>query len=388
MNLAPRIQEIHPFRVMELLARARDLQAQGHDIIHLEVGEPDFPTPAPVLEAAQRFLVEHGGHVPYTPTAGLPALREAIADYYARRFGVAVSPERILVTTGASAALTLILAAATHPGDGWLIPDPGYPCNRHLVRTFEGQTHSIPVDAADNFQPTVAHVEQLWRANTRGLMLATPSNPTGTVLTLAQIAALAEAVRARGGLLIVDEIYQGLNYDGEACTALSVAPDAFIINSFSKYFGMTGWRLGWLVAPEGWAPHLEKLAQHLYICAPTPAQYAALAALSEDTRPLLEARREQLLRRRNVFAKALFSSGLILDAPPQGAFYLYADAAPFTDDTQRLAADLLEQAHVACTPGIDFGEHRTQTRLRFAYTTDEARLQEAAERIARVLQRR
>ncbi len=383
-RLARRMADITPFRVMELLARARQLEAQGRDIIHMEVGEPDFPTPQPVIEAAQRFIAT--GKVHYTPAAGLPALREAIARHYHDHFGADVAPERILVTPGASGALTLILAAATNPGDGWLLPDPGYPCNRHLVRSFEGVPQALPVDAATRFQPTPHSLDAHWRDDTRGLIVASPSNPTGTVLSPAELHALHTAVAARDGLLVVDEIYQGLNYGSTpysvlADPACAGADDVFVVNSFSKYFGMTGWRLGWLVAPAAWAGELEKLAQHFFIAAPTPAQHAALAAFAPATRDILEARRAEFAQRRDILLPALRDLGLRIDAEPQGAFYLYADIRAIADDSELFARHLLEHAGVATTPGIDFGHHHARQHLRLAYTTHSPRLLEAVERM-------
>ena len=376
--------DIAPFHVMELLARARQLEAQGRDIIHMEVGEPDFATPQPVIDAAQRFIA--GGQVHYTPAAGLPALREAIARHYHDRFGVDVAPERIIVTPGASGALTLILAASTNPGDGWLLPDPGYPCNRHLVRSFEGAPQALPVDAASRFQPTPEHLARHWQPDTLGLIVATPSNPTGTLLDAAELDALHRYVRQRGGLMVVDEIYQGLSYGIEAQTVLAnpacnTADDLFVVNSFSKYFGMTGWRLGWVVAPQAWAREIEKLAQHFFIAAPTPAQHAALAAFSTETRDVLEARRASFAQRRATLLPALRELGFRVDAEPHGAFYIYADISAVAQDSTLFAHRLLEEAGVAATPGIDFGEHHAAHHLRLAYTTRSERLMEAAERM-------
>lgn len=267
IKIARRMADIQPFHVMEILKRAHELAAAGRDIIHLEVGEPDFPSPPPIVEAAQRFL--SGGHVHYTPALGLTALREAIARFYRDRFGADVAPERIVVTPGASGALMLALAVLTDPGDEWLQPDPGYPSNRHLVRSFEGVSKALPVDATTRFQPTPAAVAAAWTPRTRGLMVASPANPTGTLLELDEIVALQRTVTARGGVLIVDDIYQGLNYGVEASTALSRLDDVFVVNSFSKYFGMTGWRLGWMVAPQAYVREIEKLAQHFFISAST-----------------------------------------------------------------------------------------------------------------------
>jgi len=382
-KIARRMADIQPFHVMEILKRAHQLAATGRDIIHLEVGEPDFPTPPTIVEAARDFLA--GGHVHYTPALGLTALREAIARFYHDRFGADVSPERIIVTPGASGALMLALAVTTDPGDEWLLPDPGYPSNRHLVRSFEGIARALPVDASTRFQPTPAHVATAWTARTRGLMVASPANPTGTLLSQNEIVALQAAVAARDGILIVDEIYQGLNYGQEASTALSHLDDVFVVNSFSKYFGMTGWRLGWVVAPQTYVRQIEKLAQHFFISPSTPAQHAALAAFTPATLEILEERRHAFARRRNTLLPALRELGFRFATEPQGAFYLYADISDLADNSETLARRLIEDAGVATTPGIDFGDNAPDRHLRIAYTTGEARLVEAAERIAGVL---
>lgn len=382
-KIARRMADIQPFHVMEILKRAHQLEAAGRDIIHLEVGEPDFPTPPTIVEAARDFLA--GGHVHYTPALGLTALREAIARFYHDRFGADISPERIIVTPGASGALMLALAVTTDPGDEWLLPDPGYPSNRHLVRSFEGVARALPVDATTRFQPTPAQLADAWTARTRGLMVASPANPTGTLLTQAEIIALHEAVAARGGILIVDEIYQGLNYGVDASTALGSLDDVFVVNSFSKYFGMTGWRLGWVVAPQAYVRQIEKLAQHFFISPSTPAQHAALAAFTPATLEILEERRHAFAARRNTLLPALRELGFRFATEPQGAFYLYADISDLADNSEILARRLIEDAGVATTPGIDFGDNAPDRHLRIAYTTGEARLAEAAERIARVL---
>jgi aspartate/methionine/tyrosine aminotransferase len=382
-KIARRMADIQPFHVMEILKRAHQLEAAGRDIIHLEVGEPDFPTPPTIVEAARDFLA--GGHVHYTPALGLTALREAIARFYHDRFGADISPERIIVTPGASGALMLALAVTTDPGDEWLLPDPGYPSNRHLVRSFEGVARALPVDASTRFQPTPAQLADAWTARTRGLMVASPANPTGTLLTQAEIIALHEAVAARGGILIVDEIYQGLNYGVDASTAPTSLEDVFVVNSFSKYFGMTGWRLGWVVAPQAYVRQIEKLAQHFFISPSTPAQHAALAAFTPATLEILEERRHAFAARRNTLLPALRELGFRFATEPQGAFYLYADISDLADNSEILARRLIEDAGVATTPGIDFGDNAPDRHLRIAYTTGEARLVEAAERIARVL---
>ncbi|MGD9871129.1 MAG: pyridoxal phosphate-dependent aminotransferase [Thauera sp.] len=387
MYRSRRLDDIQPFHVMELLRRARELEAQGRDIIHMEVGEPDFPTPAPIVEAAQAFIGR--GDVHYTPGLGLPALREAIARFYQDRFGADVSPERIVITAGASGALMLALAATTEPGDEWLLPDPGYPSNRHLVRAFEGVARALPVDAGSRYQPTPAQVDAAWHARTRGLMVASPSNPTGTLLDLAELGALHRSTHAHGGVLLVDEIYQGLSYGVEACAALAdpalnAADDVFVVNSFSKYFGMTGWRLGWLVVPQGYARNIERLAQHFFISPSTPAQHAALAAFAPATLDILEARRHTFAERRNALLPALRALGFCIATEPQGAFYIYADISQLADDSEAFARRLIEEAGVAATPGLDFGHHRPRQHLRIAYTTRRERLLEAVDRMQRL----
>ncbi|MDQ5918317.1 MAG: hypothetical protein QG660_1429 [Pseudomonadota bacterium] len=383
MRAASRLADIAPFHVMELLTRAKALEAAGKDIIHMEVGEPDFPTPAPIVAAAQQAIAE--GRTFYTPALGLPELRDAISRFYADRYGITVPASRIAVTAGASGALTLAMACLVEPGSEWLLTDPGYPCNRHFIRAFEGVPIGIPVDAASNFQPTTAHLEHHWNARTAGALFASPANPTGTMLMTDEINALAEFVRRRDGQLIVDEIYHGLTYETDAPTALAAGDDIFVVQSFSKYFQMTGWRLGWLVVPEPYIRDIEKLAQNLFISPSSPAQHAALAAFDPETIAILEARRAEFRRRRDFLVPALSSLGFRLTAQPQGAFYVYADCSALTNDSDRFARDLLESTGVAITPGLDFGSHAPRQHLRFAYTTDVARLAEAVERIRRFL---
>ncbi|MBS1209850.1 MAG: hypothetical protein H6R19_2248 [Proteobacteria bacterium] len=381
-RLASRLHNIPPFHVMELLTRAQALQAQGRDIIHMEVGEPDFPTPAPIIDAAQRFLAQ--GQVRYTPALGLPALREAISGFYATRFGAEVPAERIVITAGASGALLLAVAALTNPGDEWLLTDPGYPCNRQFIQAFNGVVQALPVDADSNFQPRLAQVAEAWSNRTRGLLIASPSNPTGTLIDDLLLNQLADFAAERKGNLIVDEIYQGLVYGQEASTVLSRRNDVFVVNSFSKYFGMTGWRLGWLVVPEGYTRHIEMLAQHLFIAASSPAQHAALAAFTAENLTILEARRSIFDTRRKALLQGLRSIGLNIDTEPTGAFYVYARISGQCSSME-LAHRLLEEAGVAVTPGLDFGAHRAQQHLRVAYTADVARIDEAIHRMRSVL---
>jgi aspartate/methionine/tyrosine aminotransferase len=378
-HLAARMTAIQPFHVMALLARARELEATGRSIVHMEIGEPDFVTPQPVIEAGMQALAE--GRTHYTPAVGLPALRERISDFYAGRYGVEVAPQRIVITPGASAALQLVMAVLVNPGDAVLMADPGYPCNRNFVYLLNGEPLGIPVDASTQYQPDVQQVRAAWRDNVRALLVASPSNPTGTLLGPEALRALYAEVAARDASLVVDEIYHGLTYDAPAVTALSVSDDIFIINSFSKYFGMTGWRLGWLVAPEDVVPEIDKLAQNLFLAAPTLAQYAALTAFEPENIAILEERREAFRQRRDYLLPALRELGFGIPSTPGGAFYLYADCSRFTDDSYRFSQQLLEEAGVAITPGIDFGVSSPERHVRFAYTTSLENLKEGVRRL-------
>ncbi|MCQ4348148.1 pyridoxal phosphate-dependent aminotransferase [Pseudomonas stutzeri] len=382
-SYSARSRAIEPFHVMALLARANELQAAGHDVIHLEIGEPDFATAAPIVRAGQAALAS--GQTRYTAARGLPALREALAGFYASRYGLAIDPGRILITPGGSGALLLASALLVDPGKHWLLADPGYPCNRHFLRLVEGDARLVPVGPEDNYQLSPALIERHWEADSVGALVASPANPTGTVLSRAELAGLSAALRARGGHLVVDEIYHGLTYGLDAPSVLEVDDDAFVLNSFSKYFGMTGWRLGWLVAPPEAVPELEKLAQNLYISAPTVAQHAALACFEAETLAILEERRAEFARRRDYLLPALRALGFRIAVEPQGAFYLYADVSAFGGDSYALCRHLLETEHVAITPGLDFGRHLADRHVRFAYTQEVPRLELAVERIARGL---
>jgi aspartate/methionine/tyrosine aminotransferase len=376
---ARRLADIAPFHVVELLTRARQLEAEGRDIIHMEVGEPDFPTPEPIAHAAVDAIRQ--GKTLYTQALGLPELRQAISGFYQSRYGIAVPAARIAVTGGASGALNLAFACLAEPGSQWLLADPGYPCNRHILRVYEGRPQNIPVGPDTNFQPTPELLRQHWSATTAGLLVASPANPTGTLLTAAEIAALAGVCRAKDGHFLVDEIYHGLTYEGDAPTACAAGDDIWVINSFSKYFQMTGWRLGWMVIPEAYVRDVEKLAQNLVLCPSTPAQHAALAAFAPETIAILEARRGEFRKRRDFLAPALASVGFRITARPQGAFYLYCDCSGLCDDSFALARDLLEKVGVAATPGLDFGSNAPEKHIRFAYTTGVDRLAEAVDRL-------
>lgn len=378
-----RSHEIAPFHVMSLLARAQALEQAGHDVIHLEIGEPDFTTAAPVVQAGQAALA--AGHTRYTAARGLPALRHAIAGHYRSRYALDIDPERILITPGGSGALLLASSLLVDPGRHWLLADPGYPCNRHFLRLVEGAAHLVPVGSGTAYQLTPDLVAQHWTPDSVGALVASPANPTGTVLSAEELAALSHSLHTRGGHLVVDEIYHGLTYGLDAPSVLQVDDSAFVLNSFSKYYGMTGWRLGWLVAPPAAVPELEKLAQNLYISASSIAQHAALACFTDEATAIFEQRREAFRERRDFLLPALRSLGFRIDVEPQGAFYLYADVSAFTDDAQAFCAHFLETEHVAFTPGLDFGSHRATQHVRLAYTQEIPRLQEAVERIARGL---
>src|SRR5690606_1152930 len=401
---ARRIGEIEPFHVMAVLDRAKALQAAGHDVIHMEIGEPDLGTPAPIMRAAQAAL--NAGHTSYTPALGLPELREAIAGFYQRRYGVDLDPQRVIITPGGSGALLLVSALLVDAGSKVLMADPAYPCNRHFMRLVEGAAQLIPTGPESAYQltpelieqhwgadsvavlrasasrkvgmadpaypcnrrfvrlvegaaqliptgPESAYqltpdlIEQHWGADSVAVLSASPANPSGSVLSRAQLQGLAQVTAGLGGELIVDEIYHGLTYGCDAASVLEVAPDAWVLNSFSKYFGMTGWRLGWLIAPLDAVPELEKLAQNYYICAPHLAQQAALAAFSEDTLAICEQRREAFHRRRDFLLPALRELGFVIPHTPEGAFYLYADVSGFGGDSQRLCQHLIETEHLA-----------------------------------------
>lgn len=388
-KVASRANAISPFHVMDILAQAKQLEAAGQDIIHMEVGEPDFDTPKPIIEAGMQALKQGKTH--YTSACGLPELREAIAGWYEQQYQVKVSAERIIVTPGASGALLLVMGALLDINNQVLLADPGYPCNKHFARFVEGQVNNIPVDAAAQYQLNAQHIEQYWDDHTAMALVASPSNPTGTVLTESELKNLAAAVASKSGHLVVDEIYHGLTYDGfHAPTALSVSDQVFVVNSFSKFFGMTGWRLGWLVVPDGYTEVMDKLAQNLFLAAPTMSQYAALAAFQANTLAILEERRQAFEQRRNTLLPLLRETGFSIPVTPQGAFYLYADCSAFlTDeipDSMALSQSLLQQAGVAMTPGLDFGHYRANTHCRFAYTNDVQRLIEAVERIQKIIQ--
>jgi len=385
-SLAQRVAEVAPFHVMELLARARELEAQGRSIVHMEIGEPDFPTARPICEAGIRII--ETGNLFYTPALGLPELRTAISGFYRDRYHVQVPASRIIITTGASGALLLAIAALIDPGDEVLMTDPGYPCNRNFVRMMGGVPSEIAVGVESAYQLLPEMVERQWTRQTRAVIVASPSNPTGTLMPEDALSAIAGIARGRGGAMIVDEIYHGLVYDGDYTTALEFSDEVFVINSFSKYFNMTGWRLGWMVAPERYVREFDKLAQNIFLSAPTPAQYAALAAFEPATIAILEARRGEFRARRDFLVPALRGLGFRIPVVPQGAFYIYADCGALTGDSFAFTRDLLETAGVAITPGADFGAHAAARHVRFAYTNAIPVLADGVRRIGEFLAQR
>jgi aspartate/methionine/tyrosine aminotransferase len=377
--LADRVDAIAPFHVMEFVKRARDLERQGRSIIHLSIGEPDFTAPPDVTAALVQAA--DAGATGYTEAVGLESLRRAIAGHYLHEFGVSVDPSRIIVTAGASAALLLACCALVNPNDHVLIGDPTYPCNRHFVSAFGGVPESIAVGPQTRFQLSAALVAARWHDAVRGVLLASPANPTGTSIPFEELGKIIDTVRARNGYTIVDEIYLGLQYDAPARSALEFGEDVVVTSSFSKFFSMTGWRLGWMVVPTGWVPAFEKLAQNLYICASTLAQRAALACFTPESMAVFRDRRDQFKARRDYIVPALQALGFGVPVIPDGAFYVYVDCTRWSDDSAAFAMELLEGAGVSLVPGMDFGSHEPGRYLRVSYATGLDQLAEAVSRM-------
>lgn len=380
---ADRLNDIEPFRVVEVLTKAKALEAAGRNIMHMEAGEPDFATALPIIHAGQKALAD--GATYYSQAQGIPELKEALSRYYQSEYQLDIDPKRIIITPGASGALLLIAALLINPGDGMLMADPGYPCNRHFLRLVEGEGQLVPVWPEQRYQLTAEIAEKAWRDNTMGALVASPANPTGEILTAEQLKDLHELTKRKGGYLVVDEIYHGLTYGEPAPSILSITDEAFVINSFSKYFGMTGWRLGWMVAPENAVDELERLAQNIFISMSTMGQYAALAAFEPKTREILDERRDIFAARRDFLLPELRNIGFHIPTTPAGALYLYADATKFTQNSQQFCLDMLEQHGVAMTPGLDFGHHRSNEHVRFSYTTGLDKLEQAVEVLSKVL---
>lgn len=389
LQVAQRVHAIAPFHVMEVVKAAAELARSGVDVISMSVGEPDFTATDRVAHAAVEAI--RAGSTQYTDALGLMPLREAIAAHYASAFGLAVDPRRVVVTAGASAGLLLACAALVGEGDEVLMPDPCYPCNRHFVSAFGGKPVLVPSDAEQRYQLTAADVDRRWGERTRGVIVASPSNPTGTSMTGPQMQQMLAAVRARGGFSIVDEIYQGLSFDHAPQSALEFDPGVVTVNSFSKYFNMTGWRLGWLVVPETLVPVFEKLAQNLFICPSAIAQHAALACFHPESIATYEERRLEFKRRRDFLVPALRELGFQVPVMPDGAFYVYADISQVAHkdagDSAAFCMAVLRDTGVAIVPGADFGFAAPERHVRFSYATKYSRIEEAVERLARLLGR-
>ncbi len=392
MKLASRLDHIEPFYVMECAKAARQIAASpacdpargGERMLFLNIGEPDFTAPPLVQEAADRAI--RAGLTQYTEAMGLPALREALSGWYAQRFGLNIPARRIMITAGASAALQLACLALFEAGDEVLMPDPSYPCNRHFVASADAVARLLPTTAEQRFQLEAKAVEVAWTPATRGVLLASPSNPTGTSIHPDEMRRIDAVVSARGGVSIIDEIYLGLSYDDTfGHSALSLGEHIVSVNSFSKYFNMTGWRLGWLVLPEALVAPVERLAQNLFICASTIAQQAALACFHPESIAEYERRRAEFRARRDRVVPALNRLGLTVPVEPDGAFYAYADCSAHSADSWTFAFELMNRAHVALTPGRDFGRHDPQRWLRLSFASSQAKLDEALHRLQRVL---
>ncbi|HKX43028.1 MAG TPA: pyridoxal phosphate-dependent aminotransferase [Burkholderiaceae bacterium] len=397
MKLASRLARIEPFYVMECAKAAVELARSpacdpaqgGSPMIFLNIGEPDFTAPPRVQDAAERAL--RAGLTQYTQATGLPELRERISDWYRTRFGLEIPARRIVVTAGASAALQLACLALVDRGDEVLLPDPSYPCNRHFVSAAEGVPVLLPAPPEERYQLSAHSVRDAWTERTRGVLLASPSNPTGTSIDPDEMRRIVAEVRRRGGFTIVDEIYLGLSFDeryGHSALMHDSAGDhgdVISINSFSKYFCMTGWRLGWLVLPEALVPAVEKLAQNLYICPSTLAQHAALACFEPEAIAEYERRRHEFRARRDYLVPALATLGLPVPVMPDGAFYAWADCSAHSASSWDFVFDVMRRAHVAITPGRDFGHHGSERFVRLSYANSMSQLEESVHRLQRML---
>ena len=393
MKISSRAQRIEPFYVMEVAKAAsqmaREFAHTDRPMIFLNIGEPDFTAPPLVQEAAAKAI--HDGATQYTQAVGLDSLRERISGWYAQRFAVQVPARRIIVTAGASAALQLACLALIDAGDEILMPDPSYPCNRHFVSAAEGRAVLVPTTAQERYQLSAAKVQEAWGQQTRGVLLASPSNPTGTSIHPDELRRIHDFVQGKGGITLLDEIYLGLSYeDTFGHTGLAIDDDVISINSFSKYFNMTGWRLGWMVVPDALVPVIERLAQNLFICPSAVAQHAALACFEPESIAQYERRRAQFKARRDWFIPQLDALGLKVPVLPDGAFYAWADCSSAcarlgVDSSWELAFELMRQAHVAVTPGRDFGTAETRNFIRFSTANSMAQLQQSAARLKALL---
>ena len=371
--------KMNPFHVMDILARCKEMEAQGRDVVHMEIGEPDFPTPQPIVDAGINALKQC--HTSYTSAQGLIELRETISLFYQSNYSLVVDPRQIIITPGASGALQLVLAYLLGAGRKLLVSDPTYPCNRNLGELYGDEIISVPVDHATRYQLNLELVRQYWQTAVSAVMIASPSNPTGTVCPTSELLQIADYLSTQQSCLIVDEIYQGLTYTDDTASVAALRDNVFVINSFSKYFGMTGWRIGWLVAPREYIEPLDALAQNTYLATSTISQYAALAAFSEEAMLIHEQRRKIFQQRRDLLCNHLADLGIQVPVIPEGAFYVYANVSAFADDSFEFCKQLLESQAVAVTPGCDFGEQHASEFVRFAYTTSEQQINEGMRRL-------
>lgn len=378
-----RIDRIEPFRVMQLLERAKELEAEGKKIIHMEIGEPDFKTPDSVIAAAKAAL-DRGDNF-YTPSTGNPELQQAIAAWYRSEYGLTVAPERILITPGTSGAFSLIYAALLEAGESVLLSDPGYPCQRNFIRLAGAEPISVPVGPETRYHLSAELIEKNWKAGTRAAVVINPSNPTGTLIDDSELKQIAETCKRLGGHLISDEIYHGLTYGAKARCALAFDDNAIIVNGFSKHWAMTGWRVGWVIVPETLIDACRRVMQNIFIAAPTLSQYAAIAALKETA--AVAQMRAAYAERRSYLLEELPKLGFDIVVEPQGAFYIYANVSDITDDSRKFCWDLLEHAGVAITPGEDFGSYRSSQHLRFSYATGLDEIREGVERVRTFLRK-
>ena len=386
MKYSQRAQAISPFFAMAFGAKAAALEAQGHHVIKFNIGEPDFGAPPDVLLAMQSLATTTS--LPYTSALGLPELRAAIAGFYKTAPNVDISPERVVVTAGASAALLLLSAAFVDGGDNVIMGDPSYPCNRQFLKSFGGNVQLVPTTADSRFQLNMHLLEKHWHSGTRGLMLATPSNPTGTAVSPDELQAMCEFAKNRGAWRIIDEIYLNLHHgepDYKPVTALSFDDEALVINSFSKYFGMTGWRLGWCVVPKRAVSVMERMAQNYYICPSTLAQKAALECFTPASIAVCESRRAMLKSRKELIIAGLAQCGLHVPVQPDGAFYVYIDVRPTGLSAMDFCERALQEAHVALTPGNDFGEFQGDDFVRLSFASAESELIEGLQRLERFM---
>jgi len=377
------LSKVNPFRVMTVMARAQYLESQGRRIVHMEVGEPDFSSAQPIIDAGKRALDD--GLTQYTAASGLAELRECLSVHYRENYNVEVDANRILITPGASGGLNLLANLLVRAGDGVLLSDPAYPCVRNFIHMMSAQPQLIPVGIEQNFQPTLEQLDEYCTDKTSGLWLASPSNPTGTILERSKLKAACNWATSRQKHLLVDEIYHGLHYVDDLPSVLELDQSAFVVNSFSKYFGMTGWRLGWIVVPQEHVEMATILAQNMYISASSISQYAALAAFTPEAKRIFEKRREAFRHRRDFLAGALKSMGFLLCDNIQGAFYVYVDISKFSDDCEKFCHDMLEDHGVALTPGTDFGDFESKSHVRIAFTTDMDSLELGVQRLQSAL---